>query len=117
MGDPGRDRLLAERAGSLMLAGRVPAALTACRALLDRHHDPGADGPVRTCLGHALLARGQVRDALGELERASRSAAAIGSRTRRGHAWAGFARMSLGDLDGAAAAERAAAAAAAAETT
>ena len=43
--DPGRDRLLAERAGSLMLAGRIPDALAACRLLLDRHHDPGADRP------------------------------------------------------------------------
>ena len=74
-GDPGRDRLLAERAGSLMLAGRIPDALAACRCVLGRHHDPGVDGPVRISLGHALLAQGQVRDALQELERAGQSPA------------------------------------------
>src|SRR5207244_4135482 len=58
--DEGRDRLMAERAGTLMLAGRVPAALTACRELLGRHHDPDTDGRVRTCLAHALLAQGRV---------------------------------------------------------
>ena len=101
--DPGRDRLLAERAGSLMLAGRIPDALAACRLLLDRHHDPGADGPVRISLGHALLAQGQVRDALQELERAGQSPALPGAERAAAQAWAGFARISLGDLDGAAA--------------
>jgi hypothetical protein len=47
-----------------MLAGRIPDALAACRQLLDRHHDPGVDGPVRISLGHALLAQGQVRELL-----------------------------------------------------
>ena len=113
--DPGRDRLLAERAGSLMLAGRIPDALAACRQLLDRHHDPGADGPVRISLGHALLAQGQVRDALQELERAGQSPALPGAERAAAQAWAGFARISLGDLDGAAAlAEQARSAAASA---
>ena len=107
--DEGRDRLLAERAGTLMLAGRVPAALTACRELLDRHHDPETDGRVRICLAHALLAQGQVRDALGELDQASRSPRLSEAERAAAHAWAGFARISLGDLDGAAASERAAA--------
>ena len=107
--DEGRDRLMAERAGTLMLAGRVPAALTACRELLGRHHDPDTDGRVRTCLAHALLAQGQVRDALGELDRASRSPGISEAERAAAHAWAGFARISLGDLDGAAASERAAA--------
>ena len=101
--DPGRDRLLAERAGSLMLAGRVPDALTACRQLLDRHHDPGVDGAVRISLGHALLAQGQVRDALQQLERAGQSPALSNVERGAAQAWAGFARISLGDLDGAAA--------------
>src|SRR5262249_32689378 len=105
----GRDRLLAERAGTLMLAGRVPAALTACRELLGRHHDPDTDGRTRICLAHALLAQGQVRDALGELDRAGRSARLSEAERAAAHAWAGFARISLGDLDGAAASERAAA--------
>ena len=108
--DEGRDRLIAERAGTLMLAGRVPAALAACRELLGRHHDPDTDGRVRTCLAHALLAQGQVRDALGELDRASRSPGISETERAAAHAWASFARISLGDLDGAAASERAAAA-------
>ena len=56
--DPARDRLLAEQAGSLMWAGRVADSERACRALLNRAHDPAADGPARTCLGLALLAGG-----------------------------------------------------------
>jgi DNA-binding CsgD family transcriptional regulator len=100
---PGRDRLLAERADSLMLAGRVPSALAACRDLLGRPHDPGIDGQVQVCLAHALLAQGQVRDARDELERACRSPGLPAAARTAAQAWAGFARISLGDLDGAAA--------------
>jgi tetratricopeptide (TPR) repeat protein len=103
--DPDRDRLLTEQAGSLVLAGRIPDALAACRLLLGRHHDPAADGPARICLGHALLAVGQVRDALQELERAEQSPALPPGERAAARAWAGFARISLGDLDGAAASE------------
>ena len=101
--DPGRDRLLAERASSLMLSGRIADAQAACRSLLDRDLDPQVDGPVRICLGRALLAQGQVRDALRELEQAGSSPALSGAERAAAWAWAGFARMSLGDLDGAAA--------------
>jgi len=101
--DPGRDRLLADRAGSLMLAGRIPDTVAACRQLLDRHHDPAADGPVRISLGHALLAQGQLHDALQQLERAGQSPALSDAERGAAQAWAGFARISLGDLDGAAA--------------
>jgi len=101
-GNPDRDSLLAERASSLMLAGRIPDALTACRSVLGRRHDPGVEGPVRICLGHALLAQGQVRDALQELEQASQSPALSSAEQSAAKAWAGFARVSLGDLDGAA---------------
>lgn len=104
--DPGRDRLLAERAGTLMLAGRVPAALTACRQLLGRWHDPDTDGPVRICLAHALLAQGRVRDAGHELTQACQSPSLSGADRATAHAWAGFARISLGDLDGATASVR-----------
>ena len=38
--DPGRDRLLAERASSLMVSGRIADALAACRPLLGRDLDP-----------------------------------------------------------------------------
>ena len=113
--DPGRDRLLAERAGSLMLAGRVPGALAACRRLLDRHHDPDVDGQVRICLAHALLAQGQVREARHELETACRSPGLPGAERAAAQAWAAFARISLGDLDGAAAAASQARAASAAD--
>ncbi len=113
--DPGRDRLLAERASSLMVSGRNADALAACRSLLDRDLDPQVDGSVRICLGRALLAQGQVRDALQELEQAGSSPALPGAERAAAKAWAGFARMSLGDLDGAAAsAEQARSAAAAA---
>jgi len=101
--DPGRDRLLAERADSLMLAGRVPDALAACRDLLGRSHDPDVDGQVRVCLAHALLARGQVREARHELDLACRSPGLPAAARAAAEAWAGFARISLGDLDGAAA--------------
>ncbi len=86
-----------------MLAGRIPDALAACRLLLGRHHDPDIDGPVRISLGHALLAQGQVRDALQELERAGQTPALSIAERGAAQAWAGFTRMSLGDLDGAAA--------------
>ena len=113
--DPGRDRLLAERASSLMVSGRNADALAACRSLLDRDLDPQVDGSVRICLGRALLAQGQVRDGLRELEQAGSSPALPGAERAAAWAWAGFARMSLGDLDGAAAsAEQARSAAAAA---
>jgi predicted ATPase len=61
--DSARDRLLAEQAGSLMWAGRVADSERVCRALLNRAHDPAADGPARTCLGLALLASGHPSDA------------------------------------------------------
>ena len=113
--DPGRDRLVAERASSLMLSGRIADAEAACRLLLGRDHDRSVEGAVWICLGRALLAQGQVRDALRELEQAGSSPALSGAERAAAQAWAGFARMSLGDLDGAAAsAERARSAAAAA---
>jgi hypothetical protein len=66
--------------------------------LLDRHHDPDTDGQARNCLAHALLAQGQVRDALGELDRASRSPRLPEAERTAAHAWAGFARISLGEV-------------------
>jgi DNA-binding CsgD family transcriptional regulator len=113
--DPGRDRLLAERASSLMLAGRIADAEAACLALLDRGDDPLVEGPVRICLGHALLAHGQGRDALRELDRAVKSPSLTGAERAYGLGWASFARLWLGDLDSAAvSAEQARSAAAAA---
>ncbi len=100
-GDPGRDRLLAELASSLMSAGRVAEAQSTCRNLLDRPHDPTQDGPVRSCLGLALLAGGRPIDGLAELELATRSPLLVGAERARALGWASIARMWLGDLDGA----------------
>jgi DNA-binding CsgD family transcriptional regulator/tetratricopeptide (TPR) repeat protein len=109
--DPGRDRLLAEQAGSLMWAGRVTDSERACRAVLDRTHEPAADGPARICLGLALVASGRPRDALRELEAAAQ---VTETEQANGLAWASVARLWLGDLDGATAtAEQARSAAAA----
>ena len=102
--DPGRDELIAERASSLMLAGRIADAEAACRLVLSRDPGPRVAGTVRTCLGQALLAQGQVHDALDELEQAARSPTLTEASQPASLAWAGYARLWLGDLDGAAAA-------------
>ena len=112
--DPGRDRLLAERAGALMAAGRLTDAEAAYRLLLDRDHDPSVDTPARLWLARTVSAQGRMRDALRELQLLQRfptledqlRAAAQGSE--------GVARLELGDLDGAAAAAEQARGAAAA---
>ena len=116
-GDPGRDRLLAEQAGSLMWAGRVARSEEVCRALLERDHDPAAEGPARICLGYALMASGLPRDGLTELERAAGSSVLTAAERSGALGWASIARMWLGDLDGCAATagEAGAAAAAAAD--
>jgi DNA-binding CsgD family transcriptional regulator/tetratricopeptide (TPR) repeat protein len=102
--DPDRDRLMAERAGHLMLAGRITDAETTCRRLLDRRHDPAIEGATRICLGHALLAQSRHRDGLAEMERAAESPLLTDAEQATARAWASFARLSLGDLDGAASA-------------
>jgi tetratricopeptide (TPR) repeat protein len=111
--DPGRDRLLAERAGALMWSGRLPDAEAACRSLLDRDHDPSVEAPARLLLARTLAAQGRVGDALRELQWLQQ-APAPGDQLRAA-AWAaeGMARLELGDLDGAVTvAERAGSAAA-----
>ena len=85
--DPARDRMLAERAESLMLAGRIAEAEAECRALLGRGHDPGPEGAARVCLGRALLAQGRAQDGLRELEEAVGFPALAGA--ERAAAWAG----------------------------
>ena len=86
--DPGRDRLLAERASSLMVAGRIAEAVAACRMVLGRDHDRSVAGPVRICLGQALLAQGHVHGALRELERAAESPVLTGAESAAALAWA-----------------------------
>jgi tetratricopeptide repeat protein len=103
-GDPGRDGLLAERASSLMWAGRIAETESSCRSLLGRDHDRSVEGSVRICLGHALLAGGQAGDGLRELEHACQSSLLTGAERASAQAWASMAHLVLADLDGAAAA-------------
>jgi tetratricopeptide (TPR) repeat protein len=112
--DPGRDRLLAERAGALMWSGRLPDAEAICRSLLDRDHDPSVEASARLLLARTLAAQGRVRDSLRELERVQRSQG-LSDELRAGASGAeAMARIELGDLDGAMAAARQARTAAAA---
>ncbi len=101
--DPARDRLLAERASSLMWAGRITAAEELCRSLLDRDHDPSAEGSARICLGHALLVSGRPLYGLRELERAGSSPVLSDAERASALGWASVAHRWLGDLDGSAA--------------
>lgn len=103
-GDPGRDRLLAERASSLQWAGRMAETEAACRSLLGRDLDPGLESSVRICLGHALVGGGRAEDGLRELERACQSNLLTDAERAGARAWASLARLLLGDLDGAVAA-------------
>ena len=89
-----------------MLAGRITDAEALCRQLLGRPHDPAVEAPARMCLGRALLAQGRERDGLTEMERLAASPGL--SDAEQGAAWASasFARLSLGDLEGAGTAAR-----------
>ncbi len=100
--DDNRDLLLAELASRLMSAGNVASAEAVCHDLLDRDHDPRADGPARICLGHALLVGARPEDALLELERVGRSSMLTSAERASGLSWASTARRWLGDLDGSA---------------
>jgi DNA-binding CsgD family transcriptional regulator/tetratricopeptide (TPR) repeat protein len=110
--DPGRDQLVAERAATLMLAGGIADAVDACRQLLERPHDPAIEGAIRICLGHALMAQGRTREGLAEMERAAQSSLLTDAEHAAAQSRASFARLSLGDLEGAASAARQAAPAA-----
>src|SRR6516165_2293756 len=102
-GDPGRDRLIAERVISLTWTGRIADAEASCRLLLGRDHDGSVEGTVRVYLGHALLAGGRAREGLCELERAGQSPLLTSAEQAGAQAWASLARLLLADLDGAAA--------------
>jgi tetratricopeptide (TPR) repeat protein len=102
--DPARDALVAERAGALMWAGRVQDAETVCRSRLDRDHDSSVEGAVRICLAWISVAEGRMRDTLREVELVHRSRGLSDQARGSAWAWASMARVSLGDLDGAAAA-------------
>jgi DNA-binding CsgD family transcriptional regulator len=114
-GDPARDQVLAERALSLLTAGRIPDAVAECRGLLGPGHDPAAAATARSCLGQALLMQGRPEDALRELDQAAAAPLLTGAERATALGWACGSRWALGDLDGAAAtAERARSEAAAA---
>ena len=102
--DPDRDRLLADLAASQMSAGRIAEAEATCRSVLSRAHNKSVHGAILLCLGHALLAQGREADGLRELELAREAPALTGPEQAGAQAWAAFARLSLGDLGGAAAA-------------
>ena len=99
--DPGRDALLVEQAGCLTWAGRPAEAEATCRALLARDHDPAVTARARIYLGRTLVAGGRARDALRELEGAAGSAAPGSAELAAARVIESFARLSLGDLDGA----------------
>ncbi len=99
--DPGRDFLLVEQAGGLMWAGRLGEVEAVCRALLARDHDLSVTPAARICLAHALLAGGRAGEALRELDRAAGSATPASAELATARAHESFARLSLGDLDGA----------------
>ncbi len=98
---PDRDRLLADRAVSLMWSGRIPEAEAICRELLGRDHDPGVEGMLRTSLTRTLLAQGRVRHALEEAEAALGSPHLTDGERVAAKAWGGLARLWLWDFDGA----------------
>ncbi|MGA8245569.1 MAG: AAA family ATPase [Nocardioides sp.] len=98
--EAGRDRLLAELADNLMWT-QVAEAENACRALLDRSHDPDAEVPARIVLGHALVGQGRAAEGLAEFERALEEPGLANPERARVQAWAAMARLSLGDLSGA----------------
>jgi tetratricopeptide (TPR) repeat protein len=99
--DPGRDRLLVDRAGALMWSGRLPEAEAALRSLLDREPDPSVEPRARVLLARTLATQGRLRATLRELERVQRSAA-LGEELFAGaRAAEAIARLQLGDLDGA----------------
>jgi DNA-binding CsgD family transcriptional regulator len=75
--DPGRDRLLVDRAGALMWSGRLPEAEATLRSLLEREHDPAVEAQARVLLARTLATQGRLRDTLRELERVQRSAALV----------------------------------------
>lgn len=102
-GDPARDQALAERARSLLMAGRITDAVAECRGLLGAGHGPGAAAIARSCLGQALLMQGRPGDALRELDQAVASPLLTGAERAIALGWACGSRWALGDLDGAAA--------------
>jgi DNA-binding CsgD family transcriptional regulator/tetratricopeptide (TPR) repeat protein len=102
--DPGQDTLLAEQAEVLTRGGQLAEPEAACRALIGRDRDPSITAEARICLGRTLISGGRTDEAVRELEVAAGSAAPGSPERAAARAYEGFARLSLGDLDGAASA-------------
>jgi DNA-binding CsgD family transcriptional regulator/tetratricopeptide (TPR) repeat protein len=99
--DPRQDLLEVERADSLMLAGQVTEAVAACRSLLARDHRSEAEAPARLRLGAALMVNGRPAEALRSLEAVTGSAVGDDEGRALSLAEASFARLWLGDFEGA----------------
>ncbi len=112
--DPGRPAVLAEHASALMSAGRVTDAESAWRTLLRPGHAAATAAIAHTGLGLVLLALGQPRAGLDQLQLGLQGQDEGDPARVGGLGWACICRMWLGDLDGAlTSAEQARAAAAA----
>jgi DNA-binding CsgD family transcriptional regulator/tetratricopeptide (TPR) repeat protein len=99
--DPGRDLLVVEQADNLMAAGRVTEAVATCEALLSRGARPDADLPARLRLGAGLMVNGRPTEALRALDAVAGSAGTSEETVALGLSEASFARLWLGDFDGA----------------
>jgi DNA-binding CsgD family transcriptional regulator/tetratricopeptide (TPR) repeat protein len=97
--DAGRDALLAERADTLMLAGRVEEAVNECQALLTRDQPSTVNVQARVRLGAALLVNGRPTDALAELDVVARSAASSEAERVISLGEASTAMLWLGEFD------------------
>ena len=92
-----------------MLGGQVIDAVATCQSLLARGHRPEADAPARLRLGAALMVNGRPAEALRSLDAVTGSADGTEEGRALSLSEASFARLWLGDFDGAeAAAEEAA---------
>jgi DNA-binding CsgD family transcriptional regulator/tetratricopeptide (TPR) repeat protein len=99
--DPRQDLWEVERADSLMLAGQVTEAVATCQSLLARGHRPEADPPARLRLGAALMVNGRPAEALSALEAVTDDATSTPEMRALSLSEASFARLWLGDFDGA----------------
>jgi DNA-binding CsgD family transcriptional regulator/tetratricopeptide (TPR) repeat protein len=98
--DPRQDLWEVERADSLMLAGQVTEAVAVCESLLGRGHRPEADAPARLRLGAALMVNGRPAEAIRALEAVS-AAPVSDDILALSLSEASFARLWLGDFEGA----------------
>jgi hypothetical protein len=85
-----------------MWAGRISAAKNICRTLLERDHDLNAEGPRDYASAMPWSHKAAGRGAAGT-GRAAGSPGLTDAERAGARAWAGYARLSLVDLDGASA--------------